>query len=138
MVNNIIAILIGLVAAIVVIYLVESLSNALYPLPEGLDPRDMEAMKNYMGQAPAGAMVLVLLAYAFGAFAGGLATTLYAKKNQRVLAIILGAILEILVVLNVVMLPHPVWFIVVALALVLPLTLAGYWAAMKYRPVKAA
>ena len=61
----------GFLTAMIVVILCQNLNFVLYPLPEGLDPQDTEALAAHIANSPTGALVGVLASYFFGSFAGG-------------------------------------------------------------------
>lgn len=110
MLSRITSVLTGCAAGIAALFLIEMLSHALYPLPEGINFQDPEAVKKMMEMMPSGALAIVL----FGGFAaglvGGIVSSMIAKENKLMSAIIMASVLTVLGVMNAFMLPHPVWF----------------------------
>jgi hypothetical protein len=120
MVRSVVAVLVGVVIATVGILALESLGHLVYPLPEGVNPNDMEALKKVLPTMPVGAFLCVLFMYAVGSFVGGLIAGWIARRAQTVHALIVGAILMALGVVNMLMLPHPGWFWAASLLVYLP------------------
>jgi len=131
MARRILGVLAGVVAGVVAIMIVEMIGHAVYPLPPGLDPRDREAIAAFIKSAPLGVMLFVLAAYAIGSFVAGLLARLLGRTRPP--ALVAGAILMALGVVNLVMIPHPVWFWAVSLVLYVPLAWAGA-ASVRSRP----
>ena len=119
MIKNILYVLSGVIIGGAVIYLVESIGHKIYPLPENLDWTDAEALGDHIATLPIGAFVMVLLAYLLGSLAGGFMTVLY-KNSGMSNSITVGIILTLLGLLNLIMIQHPTWFIVVSLSLYAP------------------
>jgi predicted MFS family arabinose efflux permease len=78
-----------------------------------------------MADVPAGALLLVLLARGVGTFAGGWLAARLAPRAPLSHAMIVGLILLAAGVMNMVMLPHPLWFWFPGVALFLPAAYAG-------------
>lgn len=112
------------------IYLVQLLGHKLYPLPEGMKPNDMEAMKNYVATAPFMALFFVILSYAFGALVSGFISTKIAGNNSKTFAIICGIFFLLQSIYMMYSLPTPVWFWILGI-LVWLLVLVGWKLAMK-------
>src|SRR5437868_2197977 len=110
MLNRITSILTGCAAGIAVIFMLEKASHAMYPLPEGLDPMNMNDIKKIMGSMPTGAHWMILLSGFLGSFVAGFVCTLIAKEFPIRNVLIVGAILTALGVLNAFMMGHPGWF----------------------------
>jgi len=110
MARKILAILAGLISGIVAISLLELLGHSLFMPPEtvlssaaaGQDESFFELVSSTM-------MMAVLGAYILGSFIAGLVCVLIGKKTE--LSVIVGALLTIAGVINLSMLPHPIWFV---------------------------
>ena len=104
----------GVVIAMLSVWLVQMVGHAVYPLPDGLDPKDMEAMKAYVETLPVGAFLFVIASYFVGTTAGTCAACAIGTMLPRVFAIFIACLMLIGTAMNVAMIPHPTWFIVVA------------------------
>lgn len=133
MLRNILAIIAGLAAGIVVIFIMEFVGHGIYPPPAGFDPTDEAAMENVMMQAPVGALLMVILAYILGSFAGGFVASQLSRSAPLRNAIIVGILLLIAGVVNVFMIPHPVWYLVLSMAVYLPFAYLGGKLGLKFR-----
>ncbi len=123
--RSILAVIAGLVLGVVLIFVVESAGHFVYPLPADLDMTNPEALKNLMANAPVGALLFVILAWAVGSFGGGWLATRLAQKSHVMHALIVGGLLMAAGIMNMLMIPHPVWFWVLGLAVYLPAAYAG-------------
>ncbi|MFY0671760.1 MAG: hypothetical protein JXQ87_00065 [Bacteroidia bacterium] len=124
--RNVLALVAAIVFGSLVVWLVEKLGHTLYPYPEGMDPTDYEAIKEYIKTAPTGAMLMVILAHFLGALASGIVVTKIAKSSHFVFAIISGAIFMVFGIMNIMMIPGPTWFAIADLATYIPGALIGY------------
>lgn len=104
------AIVVGVLVAGVVIMLVEAVSAAFYPLPEGVDPYDRDALAELIGSMPTGALVFVLLAWACGALAGAATAGRIGRPRGAACAWAVGGLIALLTVVNLLLVPHPWWF----------------------------
>ena len=125
MLRSIIAVIAGLIAGSIVIYLIELAGHALYPPPELFDPMDREAAKEMMDAAPIGSLLMVILAYLVGSFAGGAVAALVPAKSRLSHSLATGLILMVFGIINLVLLPHPVWFWVLSLIVFVPFAFLG-------------
>jgi len=66
---------------------------------------------------------MVLLAYVIGSFGAGFLTT--AISPNKNLALITGFILLISGTINVLLIPHPLWFTIISISLYIPFAYAG-------------
>jgi len=119
------AIIAGVVAAYVVIIVVEIATSRLFPMPAGAGVGNAEAMRAWIQQLPAAAFALVLCGWICGAFAGGFVTTRVERESVGGHAIIVGAALLAASVLNMIRIPHPIWMWVGAFLFIVPAAYAG-------------
>ena len=125
MLRKILFIIVGILSATVFIYIIESLGHLVYPPSEDLDLKNPDTIKSIMKDVPAGALLFVLLAYALGSFFGGLITAIISKSSKVINAIIVGIVLLIFGLINLLIIPHPVWFTVVSILLYIPCAYIG-------------
>ena len=134
--KNFIAVIAGLAAGICIISIIEFISSSVYPLPAELDFTDKNSLKDYIENLPSGALVFVLAGWALGSFAGGFVSSLISENRKIKCAIITGAILFIVGLINLITLPHPVWFWITGLSVYFPFAYAGGKLGMKIKPAK--
>jgi hypothetical protein len=121
------AIMLGLLAGFLLIMSLEMSGARAFPLPAGIDPTNREQMTAAMadGRIPVGAMVMVIAAYAAGSLAGGWMAARLAPTLKVRHALIVGAILTLMGLLNLASIPHPVWMQVATAMVFLPLAYLG-------------
>ena len=119
------AIIAGVVAAYVVIIVVEIVTSRIYPMPAGVGASNTEAMKAWIQQLPAGAFALVLCGWTLGAFAGGFVSAKVERSSVGGHALIVGAALLVASILNMVRIPHPLWMWVGSVLLLVPAAYFG-------------
>lgn len=125
LIRNVIAMLAGVIVAMVLIVLLQSVAHSVYPPPPGLDYTNPEVRKTVMMQAPAGALFIVLLSYFVGTFIGSwVAARLSAEAPLRQ-GYLIGLLLLVASVMNLKEVPHPLWFIVGNIVVVLVGALIG-------------
>jgi MFS family permease len=127
-IRSILAVIVGFVAASVVMMIVETANGRLlYPelgkRAQGVT--DRQEIRAIMASAPVGALVVVLIGWALGSVAGGFLAALIGRKTPEGHALVLGALLTLAGVVNNLMLPPPSWFWIATFAVFLPATYAG-------------
>ncbi|MCI0691234.1 hypothetical protein L0337_04405 [candidate division KSB1 bacterium] len=123
--RKILAVVGGIVVGGIVVFVVEWISSLIYPLPAGLDMADKEAMKAYVAALPIGALLFVLLAYVLGGLTGGWLAAKIARDSQIRLSLIVGGVLLLFGIINLVTIPHPLWFAVLSVLVFLPAAYLG-------------
>ncbi len=129
--KKILAVIIGLIVGGLVIMGIESINILRFPWPEGLNLEDKDAFAEYVQGLPVSALITVLLAHIAGALVAGFLSTKIAAANNYTLAVICGVILLAGAVVNLFMIPHPVWFMVVNVLTIIPAALLGSKLAIK-------
>ena len=124
--KTILSIAAGIILGVIIISAVESLGHFIYPPPANLDLKNPEVIKLLMKNAPLGVLLFVILAWASGSLAGGLVSASIAIKSKSRNALIVGGVLTMFGLLNLLMIPHPVWFWVLGLSVFLPCAYLGY------------
>ncbi|WP_179349776.1 hypothetical protein [Winogradskyella pacifica] len=108
--RNILATIIGFIAASVTVYIFESLiGQSLFPLPEGANAMDLEWLSSNMDKIPMGAKIFVVIAHFLGIVTGMFVAALISKKS-RIPSYIVGALMLAATFFNIVMLPKELWF----------------------------
>lgn len=125
--RNILAALAGALVGGLVIMAVQLINAKLYPLPAGVDPSNREAFAAYVAALPVGAFLIILLSYLVGVTAGAwLAARLSANCHWRQ-GIIVGVLFFFASIMNLMSLPHPVWFWVANLVIVPVAAWTGFY-----------
>ena len=130
--KKIIAVIVGVIGGMAAMMVINFISVMLYPMPEGLDVADKAAMIAYIAGVPIGAKLLVVAGWMISAFVAGLVAALIAPEGSgRTMAIVAGSFLMLGGIMNIVMVPHPIWMMIVGLLQYIPLAHLGAKAAGK-------
>ena len=127
--RTLLAMLAGLVVMLVAIAALEAVGHALFPPPPGIDYADPVQMRRVMQLMPPAALFMVLVGWVAGAALGAFAAAKLAREYRFSAAMSVGAVMLLLVVANLVMLPHPWWMAVGSLLLPLPSAWLGWYLA---------
>lgn len=127
MIRKTLAVLTGIVAGGVFNMAVVTLSHAVYPLPERLDPNDFDAFRAHVeaNGIPTGAMIMVLVAHAGGSFVSGLVCGLIVWRSWYAAAVVIGLLWTCGGIAMLTMLRAPTWFAVADVVLYVPAALLG-------------
>ncbi len=123
MARKILALLAGVFTAVIVVGLIEYLAHLIYAPAVPPDRNNPEAMRAFIASMPVGAFLLILLAYAAGTFVGGVVAGRIARSTAWRYAGSIGGLILLFALMNIVMLPHPLWF-TVSVIIVVPLMAA--------------
>lgn len=131
--RSIAAILFGLVVGSTVNMAIVLLSSSIIPLPEGVDPTDMESLKAGMALFKPQHFILPWLAHALGTLVGAYVAAKVAPFRKKAFAITIGIFFLAGGITNVVLLSSPVWFTVLDLVFAyIPMALIGYRLSVKH------
>lgn len=130
MIKKIAAVLAGIISAGFAVFLVQAIGQYFYPLPEGTDSADIEALKLYVQYAPFMALFFVIISYFFGALVSGFVSTKVANDGKLVYAAICAVFFLMASIYNMFMLPTPIWFWILGI-LVWGFVFVGYQLAKK-------
>lgn len=123
--RNILGIVAGVLVGAVVILVVQLVGHQVYPVAGSLDMNDKEAMADFVASLPVGALLIVVVAYAAGSFVGGALAAFIGSGAKVRHALVVGAFLLISGVMNLVSIPHPVWFSIVTVLVFIPAAWLG-------------
>ena len=108
--RNVLATIVGFIVASLVVYIFESLiGHNLFPLPETIDPMNMESIKENMHLIPVGSKVFVVIAHFMGIVVGMLVASLISKTSM-IPSYIVGGLMLAATAFNIIMLPKETWF----------------------------
>ncbi|MDW3648089.1 MAG: hypothetical protein R8P61_13560 [Bacteroidia bacterium] len=113
--RNILAVIAGLIIGGLVNMGLISLGPSIIPPPEGMDPSDMESLKEFMPQMEFRHFIFPFLAHALGTLVGAFTAAKLAISKHMSLGLIVGAFFLIGGIMMVVQLPSPMWFNIVDL-----------------------
>lgn len=109
--RNVLATIAGFIVASLTVYIFESLiGHNLFPLPESIDPMNMESIKENMHLIPVGSKIFVVIAHFMGIVVGMLVAALISKTSM-VPSYIVGALMLAATAFNIIMLPKETWFL---------------------------
>lgn len=123
--RNILGVVAGVLVGAVVIFAVQFAGHQIYPVAGSLDMNDKEAMAAFMASLPVGALLIVIAAYAAGSFVGGGLAALICRGARIRHALVVGVVLLLSGVMNLVAIPHPVWFSILTVLVFLPAAWLG-------------
>ncbi|MCS6979751.1 MAG: hypothetical protein NZM15_06600 [Flavobacteriales bacterium] len=108
---------VGLIAGVLVNGFIVALGPRLIPPPAGLDMTSIEGLKNALPHLQPYHFIFPFLAHALGTFFGAYLAARLSRRCSKLLALIIGTLFFVGGLINVVLLPAPVWFEIVDLTI---------------------
>jgi hypothetical protein len=115
-IRNILAVIAGLVVGSMVNMGIIAISSSIIPPPEGADVTTMDGLKASLHLFQPRHFIFPFLAHALGTLVGAIIAGMIAATHKMKFALSIGLIFMIGGIINVVMLPSPLWFTIVDLA----------------------
>lgn len=113
MFRSVMAILAGIMLGGLVVGSVEWLGHWLYPLPTGLDIDDPKELALAMAELPIGAFLMVLLAWFMGALCSAALASWLGRPESVLCGVLAAMVMLAFAVMMLIMIPSPLWFILV-------------------------
>lgn len=110
MIRNILAVIAGIVGGSVLNMALVTVGPMVVPPPAGADLTTMEGLKAAMALMEPAHFLFPFLAHALGTLLGAFLAAKIATSQQVPLALLIGGLFLIGGIINVMMLPSPLWF----------------------------
>ena len=110
--RNIGAGIVGVVVAGLLVWIIEMIGHAAFPMPEGLDYNDREAMTAYIASLPVAALLSVVAAWVAGTFGGTVAACRIGTAPAYIFALLVGGFVLLGIGFDLAAFPHPTWMAV--------------------------
>jgi len=123
--RSILGALAGILVAIVIVFAVEAIGHQVYPPPPGIDLRDPEALRTIMQHLPMGGLLVVLAGWMLAAGIGAWTALRISRAGAPRPGVVVGAFLVAATIYNFWTIPHPVWFMIVAILGMIAATWVG-------------
>ena len=127
MIRSALVLLAGVVAAVLVVVLMDAVVGRIYPLAAGTDLGNPESMRQAIAALPTGAFLLLVVGWALAAGVGSYIAARLATHDFAIHGLIVALFVLIATLSNLVRIPHPVWMWPAAIILI-P---AAGWAATR-------
>lgn len=114
--RNIAGLVIGIAVGAFVNGQLISLNGSLVPLPEGVNPQNIESLKAGMHLYTPLNYLVVFLAHSIGTLVGALLAGFIAQSAKLIFCYVVGSVFLLGGIAMVIMLPSPLWFAFVDLA----------------------
>ena len=109
------AIIASLISAMALIVLIEVITLNFHPFPAGADTTDQEVVKAHVAAFPHWVLAIAAIGWSVTTFVSAWVATRLSTARHRAHGIAIGALLLLAAIVNMFLLPYPVWFVVVNL-----------------------
>lgn len=116
MIRRLLAVIVGIAAAILMVMIIQKLGHSLYPPPADMDLNDQAYMKQYVANLPWGPLAFVIGSYVIATLVGGWLAVAIAGEKPLLYAAIVAAFVLAGAIMTVMTIPHPGWFTAAAVA----------------------
>ena len=113
--RNILAVVAGIIGGSIINMGIITISGSIIPPPDGADVTTMEGLKESMHLFGPQHFIMPFLAHALGTLAGAIVAALIAVSHKMKFALGIGIFFLAGGIMNVFMLPSPLWFTIVDL-----------------------
>jgi hypothetical protein len=129
--RTLVGVFVGLAVMLLTVVALEAIGQLAFPRPAGLDFGDPEQARRVMELLPPGALFFVMAGWVAGTAFGACVAATIARELKLSAAMAIGAVMQMLVLANLVMLPHPWWMALGSALLPLPSAFLGYTMAVR-------
>jgi len=117
-IRSALALLGGVVAAVLVVIVMDTVAGSIYALPAGTDPNNPESIRQAVAGMPAAAHLLLLVGWVLAAGAGSYLAARLATYAHATHGLIVALFLLVATVSNLARIPHPLWLWPAAIILI--------------------
>ena len=120
MTRKIVAVVIGVIVAVGLVFIVQTIGHNIYPVAGDVNVNNKEQLAELIGRMPLGALLFVPASWFAGAVGGGLVAVVTARGDQ---ALLLAATVATFILVaggtTLITIPHPIWLVITGIAAVL-------------------
>ncbi len=138
MLRDILAGIVGVVIAILIVFLAEELSHMMYPMPASLDPGNTADLRDYIATLPLGAFLMLMGGWVVATFVGAVVADRIGTAKAWIYPTLVGGFMFAATTANLILIPHPHWFTAVSLAAILVSAWLAWWVAVAIKASRPA
>ena len=114
-IRNILAVVAGIIIGSIVNMAIITVSDSIIPPPEGADLTTLEGLKASFHLMEPKHFIFPFLAHTLGTLVGAYLAALIAATHKLKFALVIGVVFLIGGIMNICMLPSPIWFTILDL-----------------------
>lgn len=108
-------ILAGVLIAVALVFVIEWIVGLIVPAPADFNMRDPEQVRARVAGLPMWVILLVLAGWLVGTGLGSWAAVRIARTTRLWPGLVVGTIIFLATLYNIMTIPHPIWFVGIAL-----------------------
>lgn len=125
--RNFASVIIGIVVGGLVVFIIERAGHDMFSVYNNVpDMAETEAFVNFIANLPLKAFLLLIFAHCTGTVVASFLATFLSGHSRPIPAIAVGVLMLSGGVINLISIPHPVWFQISEIIIYLPAALIGY------------
>ena len=136
MLRTLLAVIAGVITAMLVMFGLEAAGLMLFPPPAGLQINNEADLALLVELSSTGKKAWVVFGWALASLVGGWVAARISRRHPRGAALAVATLIVVGVVMNAMAIPHPVWMNALGVLLPVPMALLG--ARLARRPPPAA
>lgn len=117
------ATVLGILAAGISIWALELLGHVVFPVPFEINVNDLESFKALMFKIPVQSLLAVIFAHGIGVWIGMFVARMVDKTTHAPMYGV-SSFIMLFTVINLLMIPHPTWFTIADIGIILFATIA--------------
>ena len=125
MLRTLLAIVAGVIAALLLMLALETLGLVLFPPPPGLQLQHEADLALLVAKSSTGMKLWVVLGWLLASLAGGWVAARISRRYPRGAAVAVGTLIVIGAAMNAMTIPHPLWMNALGVLLPVPMALLG-------------
>jgi hypothetical protein len=128
-------ILCGSLVGVLLAFAIEHLAHNLYPLPNDTSKDELAVLEAWIQEISPIVFFIIIIAHAVGTFCAALIAVLISHKKPWLMGSVISSIFFVFGILNVLMIKHPLWFIVADLIIYFPAGLSAVYISFRLKNV---
>lgn len=137
MLRTLLAIVTGLITAMLVIFGVEAIGLLLFPPPAGIRLDTEADLAKLVAMSSPAAKTWLVFGWALGSFVGAWVAARISRRHRRIAALAVALFIVAGTVMNAVVIAHPMWMNLLGILLPVPLALlAARWVESRKKPAQ--
>lgn len=108
--RKILAGVVGVLTAVALVWVIETVGHAIWPPPDVLDAGDADVMRAYIDTLPLGALLSVAVAWFIGSLGGTFVACRLGTARPLIYVLVVGGMMFAGATFNLLVIPHPIWF----------------------------